>query len=184
MAKCPVKVPTLPFVYMRLLEVMNDPHSSSADVGAVISDDSGLTARLLRLMNSVFYEYPPRIESVKQGLWVVGTQQLHDLALATSVIGMFQDVAEDLVDMNTFWHHSLACGVCSRAIATDSAGEPGPPGFDRVRRRLNIAATGRLHYRDLLTVELRSRIHATTYRVCCPRRIVWCGWMCIESVRS
>jgi putative nucleotidyltransferase with HDIG domain len=117
--KCPVKVPTLPLVYTRLLEVMNDPYSSAADVGAVIGDDPGLTARLLRLVNSAFYGYPSRIDSVKQGLSVVGTQQLHDLALATSVIGMFQDVPEDLVGMMTFWHHSLACGVCARVIATE-----------------------------------------------------------------
>jgi len=117
--KCPVKVPTLPMVYTRLLEVMNDSYSSSADVGAVISDDPGLTARLLRLVNSAFYGFPAKIESVNKGLSVVGTQQLHDLALATSVIGMFQDVPEDLVDMTTFWHHSLACGVCARVIATE-----------------------------------------------------------------
>jgi len=113
----PVELPSLPTVYVRLLEVMNDPYSSAADVGAIIGDDPSLTARLLRLVNSAFYGFPSRIESVKQALSVVGTQQLHDLALATSVVEMFKDMPDELVNMELFWHHSLACGVCARALA-------------------------------------------------------------------
>lgn len=113
------EIASLPAVYMRLVEVMEDPYSSAEDVGAVISEDTGLTARLLRLVNSAMYGFPSKIESVKQGLTVVGTQQIHDLALATSVVDMFKDVPQDLVDMDTFWHHSIGCGVCARALATE-----------------------------------------------------------------
>jgi len=112
-------IASLPAVYMRLVEVMEDPYSSADDVGAVISEDTGLTARLLRLVNSAMYGFPSAIESVKQGLTVVGTQQIHDLALATSVVDMFKDVPQELVDMASFWRHSIGCGVCARALASE-----------------------------------------------------------------
>jgi len=112
-------IASLPAIYMRLVEVMEDPYSSADDVGGVISEDTGLTARLLRLVNSAMYGFPSAIESVKQGLTVVGTQQIHDLALATSVVGMFKDMPQDLVDMAGFWQHSIGCGVCARALATE-----------------------------------------------------------------
>jgi putative nucleotidyltransferase with HDIG domain len=102
---------------MRLTEVLNDPYSSNADVGAVIGEDPGLTARLLRLVNSAIFGFPARIESITQALSLVGTQQIHDLALATSVLRLFKNVPEDFFDMDSFWRHSLACGICARLIA-------------------------------------------------------------------
>ena len=112
-------IASLPAIYMRLVEVMEDPYSSADDVSAVISDDTGLTARVLRLVNSAMYGFPSKIESVKQGLTVVGTHQIHDLALATSVVNMFKDVPQELVDMTSFWQHSIGCGICARALATE-----------------------------------------------------------------
>jgi len=111
-------ISSLPSVYMRLNEVLNDPYSSNADVGAVINDDPGLTARLLRLVNSAFFGFPTRIDSITQALSLVGTQQIHDLAIATSVLKMFDDVPEDFLSMDSFWRHSMACGICARLIAT------------------------------------------------------------------
>jgi len=114
---CPT-VASLPSVYHRITEVMSDPYSSSGDFGAVVSEDPGLTARLLRLVNSAFYNLPSEIDSVTQALSVIGTHQLHDLVLATSVISMFDDVPAEFIDMESFWKHCLATGVTCRVLAT------------------------------------------------------------------
>ncbi|MFN8651637.1 MAG: HDOD domain-containing protein [Gemmatimonadales bacterium] len=108
---------SLPGVYLKLNEVVSDPRSSSADVGHVIAEDPGLTARLLKLVNSAMYNFPSRIETVSHAISIVGTAQLQDLALATSVIRLFASMPEGLVTMESFWRHSVACGVTARAIA-------------------------------------------------------------------
>ncbi len=110
-------VASLPGIYLRLCDIINDPRSSAEDVGRVIADDPGLTARLLRLVNSALYGFPSKIETVTQAISIVGTAQLSDLALATSVIRVFADMPEDLVTMESFWRHSVACGVTARVIA-------------------------------------------------------------------
>ena len=51
------------------------------DLSTIISDDPGLTSRLLQLVNSAFYGYPTKIDTISRALLVVGTQQLRDLAL-------------------------------------------------------------------------------------------------------
>jgi putative nucleotidyltransferase with HDIG domain len=112
-----VNVASLPGVYLRLSAVVSDPRSSAVDIGAVIGEDPGLTARLLRLVNSAMYGFPSRIETVSHAISIVGTAQLQDLALATSVIRLFAQVPESLVSMESFWRHSVACGVTARAIA-------------------------------------------------------------------
>ncbi len=106
-----------PQVYQKLVEVINHPRSGPADVGRVLSEDSGLTARLLKLVNSAMFSFPQRIGSVTHAVQVVGTAQVRDLALATSIVSAFDGVPDDLVDMESFWRHSLACGVAARTLA-------------------------------------------------------------------
>ena len=112
-----VNVASLPGVYLRLSAVVSDPRSSAADVGRVIAEDPGLTARLLKLVNSAMYGFPSKIETVTHAISIVGTAQLQDLALATSVIRLFAKVPPTLVSMASFWRHSVAVGVTARALA-------------------------------------------------------------------
>ena len=106
-----------PIVYQRLMQVINHPRGAAGDVANVISQDTALTARLLKLVNSAFFAFPKKIDTVSQAVTVVGTSQVRDLALATSVVDMFQSIPGDLIDAEEFWKHSLACGVAARAIA-------------------------------------------------------------------
>lgn len=111
------EVSSPPTVYQRLMAVINHPRSGLADIAGVIAEDQGLTARLLRVVNSAFFSFPQRIDSINQAVTVVGTSQIRDLALATSVKALFEHVPEDLVDVDSFWFHSLACGVTARVVA-------------------------------------------------------------------
>ena len=106
-----------PVIYRRLVEVINHPRGGAGDVANVIRQDTALTARLLKLVNSAFFSFPKKIETVSQAVSVVGTSQVRDLALATSVTELFGKLPPDLIDAEGFWKHSLACGVAARAIA-------------------------------------------------------------------
>ena len=109
---------SLPLFYERLNEKINHPRSSLADIGQVISEDQGLTVRLLKLANSPLFGYYSNIGSITKALTVIGTQQLRDLALAVSVVGSFGGTPDGIVNMKSFWKHNIACGIVSRSIAT------------------------------------------------------------------
>ena len=109
---------SLPLFYDRLNEKINHPRSSLADIGRVISEDQGLTVRLLKLANSPLFGYHANIDSITKALTLIGTQQLRDLALAVSVMGSFSGIPNDLISMKSFWKHNIACGILSRSIAT------------------------------------------------------------------
>ncbi|OVE81578.1 hypothetical protein BVY03_02960 [bacterium K02(2017)] len=112
-------VASLPSIYFRVSEAVNSPLSSANDIANVVAEDPGLTARVLKLVNSSFFGFSSRIDTVSRSVAIVGTQQLCDLCLATSVMKVFNNVPEDLVSMESFWSHSLAVGICARMLATN-----------------------------------------------------------------
>ena len=94
---------TMSAVFTRLNEAINDPKSSSAEIGEIIKDDPGLTARLLRIVNSPFYGFPQKIETITRAIVIVGLQQLRDLALATAIVNLFKGIPENLVTMKSLF---------------------------------------------------------------------------------
>lgn len=111
-------ITSLPVVYQRLDEAINDPYSDLSTIAAILSEDSSLAARLLRLANSAMFCFPSRVETVSRAVTIIGTKQLRDLVLATSVIELFNKIPEEHVSMESFWRHSIATGIAARVIAT------------------------------------------------------------------
>lgn len=111
-------VPSLPAVFVRLTAVVDDPHSAIRDMEGVVYEDPALAGRLLRLANSAYFGFPGHVDSLSRAITLVGTRQLRDLALATSVLDLFTGVASQWVSMQSFWRHSVATGLIARALAT------------------------------------------------------------------
>jgi HD-like signal output (HDOD) protein len=111
---------SLPAAYIRLQEVMASEDSSMKDVADVISLDPALAARLLRIANSAYYGLPSQVDTITRAANILGTQAIHDLALATSVAQAFDGVPNELMDMSTFWYRSVMCGFLARELAKAS----------------------------------------------------------------
>ena len=109
---------SLPSLYLRLNEVINQPDSSIEDVARLITEDAGLTTRLLRLANSPMFGYHASIDSITRAITIIGTQQLRDLTLAISVTDTFNGIPSTILNMQDFWTHSITCGITSRVLAT------------------------------------------------------------------
>lgn len=117
-----VKLVSLPDIYFRIAEVLENPYSSSAKVGEVVGKDPSLSAKLLKLVNSPFYGYPSKIDSIDRAVCIIGANDLTTLALGISVLNSFDDVPEELMNMRGFWRHSITCGVAARFLASKRPG--------------------------------------------------------------
>ncbi|MDD5167801.1 MAG: HDOD domain-containing protein [Syntrophales bacterium] len=112
------KLSTLPVIYRQILEAISKPSSSSYDIENVISKDTNLSARLLRIVNSAFYGYPYKIDTISRAVNVIGTKQLSTLAIGVNIISIFKDIPPEIINMKMFWKHSVLCGICARIIAS------------------------------------------------------------------
>lgn len=110
------QLPALPQVFLELQQAINAKSTSADDLAEIISQDPGLTAFLLRMVNSAFYSLPMQIDTISRAVTVVGVNQLSTLAVGTSVLSLFKDVPASVLDMEQFWKHSVACGLIARRL--------------------------------------------------------------------
>jgi putative nucleotidyltransferase with HDIG domain len=113
-----VELGCLPTVYNHIVDALNHPNTSSHQLGEVISKDASLTVRLLRLVNSPFYGFSGKVETVARAVSLLGLNELSTLALGISVIKKFENIPSDQLDMESFWRHSIRCGLFARTLAS------------------------------------------------------------------
>ncbi|WP_435103900.1 HDOD domain-containing protein [Arhodomonas sp. AD133] len=108
---------SLPRAWHRISEMLDDDRYGAADMASVVAADPGLTARLLRLVNSPFYGLPRRVDTVSLAVSILGARALHNVVLTTSVASAFDRIDTRLVDVADFWHHSVYCGLMARLLS-------------------------------------------------------------------
>ncbi|WP_347987003.1 HDOD domain-containing protein [Methylomonas sp. AM2-LC] len=111
---------TLPDIFIQLNEMIRDPRFSLVDIGKVIAKDPGLSARLLQLVNSSFYGFQSKIDTISRAVTVVGVDELYNLIVATCVVDRFENIPSELVDMTDFWMRSVHTGVMAKLLAKGS----------------------------------------------------------------
>lgn len=111
-------LPPLPAVALRVMQVAQDPKSSASDLAIVVSSDPGLSARILRIVNSAAYRRSREITSVQEALVMLGFVQARNIAISGAIAGAYApDALNALFRIETFWRHSIAVAFKSSELA-------------------------------------------------------------------
>ncbi len=71
-----------PHIYSQLVALSEDPNSTAEDVVGLIQQDVGLTAEVLRLVNSAFYSQAATVQSIQWAVVLLGLETIKSLAIA------------------------------------------------------------------------------------------------------
>lgn len=110
-------LPTLPPVIAKVHTALSDPRTSATAIGDIIHQDQVLTARILRLVNSSFYGFPQKINSVHRAIVILGFNKVREVLLTASVFEAFKKDGNAGFDFPGFWIHSLGTAIGSQAVA-------------------------------------------------------------------
>jgi uncharacterized domain HDIG len=108
---------SFPDIYFRLKDLLESPSASAKRIADLIAGDVGLSAKLLRLVNSPLYAPAQPVDTITRAVTLVGTNELATLALGITAINYFKDIPPELIDMQTFWRHSMTCAVLALLLA-------------------------------------------------------------------
>lgn len=115
-----IKLPDAPTIITELNQVIDDPLATSNDVAQVVTKSPSLTAMLLKIVNSAYYGFPSKIDRISRAVTIIGTKEISGLALGICVMQAFKDIPEEVLNMQAFIRHSLACGMISRILAAQN----------------------------------------------------------------
>ena len=111
-------VSSLPEVFLRVCEVVNDERSSVADLKAVVESDPSLASRVLRTVNSAAYGLPTGIDTLHKAICMLGFNEVRNLAITASVATIFKkDDSIGTYCRKSLWRHLVSVGLVSRMIA-------------------------------------------------------------------
>ncbi|VAX00050.1 hypothetical protein MNBD_GAMMA22-1108 [hydrothermal vent metagenome] len=110
---------SLPDIVVQLNSLMNDPNSTIEQLSNLISQDAALTIRLLKLVNSSYYNFSKDITTISQAINILGIRELSDFVTATKMINQFNSLDMELITPESFWRHNLACATAARTISKE-----------------------------------------------------------------
>jgi two-component system cell cycle response regulator len=114
--KAEPRLPSLPGVAVRVLELAKQENASVATVGKVISADPALSAKVIRTVNSSFYGLPHQVSTINHALVLLGMQTVKTVALGFSLVGALSTKKSAKFNYLRFWRQSLYSAVAARTI--------------------------------------------------------------------
>jgi two-component system cell cycle response regulator len=110
------KLPTLPGIAIQILEAVQNEEPDIDEISNIISTDPPLSAKVLRLVNSSFYNLPAKITSVPHSIKMLGINTVKNIALGFSLINNFQSQKSNGFDYTCFWKNSLVGAVSAKLL--------------------------------------------------------------------
>ncbi len=91
--------------------------SGAASIGSIIEKDLGLSAKVLKIANSVFYSGRfGRIGDVKQAVARLGIEEVGRICTTVGSMQLFKG-SSGIIDLKDFWKHSVGVAIVMRYFA-------------------------------------------------------------------
>jgi HD-like signal output (HDOD) protein len=109
---------TLPQVAAKIVQIVEDPHSTAQHLKQVICHDPALATRILKVVNSAFYGLPGHVNSVDRAIVMLGFREVKNIAMAANLSVLFRgSELSGPFSPEDLWRHCVAVGVASRQLA-------------------------------------------------------------------
>ncbi len=115
-------LPSLPEQYQAILAELNSPDTSIHKVGKIVASDLGMSALVLKIVNSAFFGFYREITNPVQAVNVLGLDTLKSLVLSHHIFSEYRLNGELGSLLHHLWDHSLKSAVFAKKIAQSLGG--------------------------------------------------------------
>ncbi|MCZ7626171.1 MAG: hypothetical protein C3F12_12290 [Candidatus Methylomirabilota bacterium] len=113
------EISTIPQIALRIIDVVNNPRSTGADLEMVVGSDPSLAARILRTANSAAYGLRRPVKTIAWAINVLGTNEVRNLAVTALIAERFKgDVVVGSYTRKGLWRHMVCVGLAARLVAS------------------------------------------------------------------
>ncbi len=111
-------LPTLPTVVNRITQLLQNPRTSAEEIGQAITNDQSLASKVLKLVNSAFYGFSGKINTITHAIVILGFSTVKNIVLTASIFDVFGKSKDtEFFNVEQFWMHSIGTGTIAKVIA-------------------------------------------------------------------
>lgn len=111
------RLPSLPTVYLKVVEELQSTDASLTRVGEVMARDVGMSAQVLKLVNSAFFGLRRRVASPSDAVNYLGLDTIKALVLSLHTFSQYESTDLGGISMVALRNHSLLTAACAKHIA-------------------------------------------------------------------
>jgi HD-like signal output (HDOD) protein len=110
-------LPSIPQLYHEINRELQSEDPSLERVGEIVSQDIGMTAKILQLVNSAFFGIPKRVSNPMEAVTLLGLENLQVLVISAHIFRELhtEEIPEGFAER--LWMHSMRTGFIAKKIA-------------------------------------------------------------------
>lgn len=106
-------IPTMPSAAQKAFQLSTDPNAEARDFIDVIESDESLSARVLKIANSVYFDRGRASKTIEESVTVIGINELRSLLNATTLSEIFPS---NHSARSQLWANDIATGLICRSL--------------------------------------------------------------------
>ena len=115
--------PTIPSLYLEIVNALKDPNATTEDVGAIIAKDMAMTTKLVQVLNSAYFGLPRTITDPTEAVGILGFETVKSLTMTVKLLSQYDKVKPVYFSIDSIWRHSTNVARTARVMALLETGD-------------------------------------------------------------
>jgi putative nucleotidyltransferase with HDIG domain len=115
--------PTIPSLYLEVVNALTNPNSTTADIGAIVAKDMAMTTKLVQVLNSAYFGLPRTITDPTEAVGILGFETVKSLIMTVKLLSQYDKVKPVYFSIDHIWRHSTSVAQTAKVMALLETGD-------------------------------------------------------------
>jgi len=116
--------PIVPSLYLEVINALKSPHTTTADVGAIMAMSLAMMTKLLQVTNSACFGLPRKISDPVEAVGILGFETVKSMVITLKLLSQYDKVKPVYFSIDRLWRHSTEVARISRRLAFMQQDDP------------------------------------------------------------
>jgi putative nucleotidyltransferase with HDIG domain len=115
--------PSVPSLYVEVLNALKDPDVSPAKIGDMIAKDLAMTTKLMQVLNSAYFGLPRTVTDPTEAVGILGFESVKALIVTVKLLSQYDKAKPVYFSIDNIWRHSTDVARTARVMALRETGD-------------------------------------------------------------
>jgi HD-like signal output (HDOD) protein len=108
--------PTIPSLYLEVLNLLRSPLTTVEEVAGIIAKDMAMMTKLLQVINSAYFGLPRRITDPTEAVGILGFETVKSMVMSIKLLSQYNKLNPVYFSLDRLWQHSTDVARTARDI--------------------------------------------------------------------